>query len=56
MDSQPFNALITSEELIQVTQDTFLAMGSPAKIYLAVFTGMANEQSKNEYAIYPSLN
>lgn len=56
MDSQPFKGLVTSEELIQVTQDTFLAMGSPAKTYLAVFTGMANEQGKNEYAIYPSLN
>ena len=55
MDSQPFKALVPSEELIQVTQEAFLAMGSPVKTYLAVFTGMANEQGENEHAIYPSL-
>ncbi len=56
MDSQPFKALVPLEELIQVTQDAFVAMGNPAKTYLAVFTGMANEQGKNEYAIFPALN
>ena len=55
MDSQPFKDLVTLEELIQVTQEAFLAMSSPAKTYLVIFTGMANEQGKNEYAIYPSL-
>ena len=56
MDSQPFKVLVSLEELNQVTKEAFLAMGSPAKTYIAVFTGMANDQGKNEYTIYPLLN
>jgi len=56
MDSQPFKAWVPTEELIQVTKDAFLKMGNPAKTYLAIFTGMANEEGKNEFAIYPLLN
>ena len=56
MDSQPFKALVPSEELIRLIEETFLAMGNPDKTYLAIFTGMANERGKNEHAIYPSLN
>ena len=56
MDSKSFKSLVSSEELSQVTQEAFLAIGSPAKTYLTVFTGMTNEQGKNEYVIYPLLH
>jgi len=56
MDSQPFKALVSGEELEQMVQETFIALGSPAKTYLSVFTGMAAEQSKNIFSIYPLID
>lgn len=55
MDSQLFKALVTREEVEQIVQEAFEAIGSPVKTYLSVFTGMADEPGKDIFAIYPSI-
>ncbi len=55
MDSQPIKALVSHQELEQLTQEAFEAIGSPAETYLSIFTGMADESGKNILTIYPPM-
>ena len=55
MDSQPAKALLQGHEWEEVAREAFRFMGEPANTRLLIFTGMADSNGRDEYAVHPPL-